>query len=138
MREFVPFSRRDQGWGSWYQMTRCASPTCAWNANLRVSAASQSNLSLQKLFTAPPLLRCNFSDIVLLKIKVRRELDSALETVSALLPDKLAVEKLYRKAVEQDYGFIWFALGRPDNDTIHFGFGPGVKIQKIPSQARND
>jgi hypothetical protein len=85
-------------------------------------------LSLQKLFTAPPLLRCNFSDLILLKIKVRRELDSALETVSALLPDKLAVERLYRKAVEQDYGFIWFALGRPDNDTVHFGFGPGVKI----------
>ena len=41
-------------------------------------------LSLQKLFTAPPLLRCNFSDLILLKIKVRRELDSALETVSAL------------------------------------------------------
>ena len=87
-------------------------------------------LSLQKLFTAPPLLRCNFSDLILLKIKVRRELDSALETVSALLPDKFAVERLYREAVEEDYGFIWFALGRSDNDVVHFGFGPGVKIAK--------
>ena len=68
------------------------------------------------------------SDIILLKIKVRRELDSALETVSALLPDKASVEQFYRKAVEKEYGFIWFALAREDNDTVHIGFSPGLKI----------
>ena len=85
-------------------------------------------LSLQKLYTAPPLLRCNFSDIVLLKLKVRRELESALSEVSALLPDKQSLEEIYREAVSKPFGFLWIALGRADDDTFHFGFGPGLKI----------
>jgi hypothetical protein len=88
-------------------------------------------LSLQKLFTAPPLLRCNFSDIVLLKLKVQRELSAALEEVSALLPDKQSLEAVYRKAVSVPYGFLWIALGRPDDDTFHIGFAKGVEISRL-------
>ncbi len=84
-------------------------------------------LSLQKLYTAPPLLRCDFSDIILLRLKVRRELDAALSEVSALLPDKNSPEDIYRRAVSVPFGFLWIALGRPDDDTFHFGFSSGVK-----------
>ena len=38
-------------------------------------------LSLQKLYTAPTLLRCSFSDILLWKLKSARERDSALQEV---------------------------------------------------------
>ena len=89
-------------------------------------------LSLQKLYTAPPLLRCSFSDILLWKLKSARELDSALQEVSALAKDRGALERIYDRVVSKPHAFLWIALSRSDpNDVFHDGFGPGIDIEKM-------
>ena len=94
-------------------------------------------LSLQKLYTAPTLLRCSFSDILLWKLKSARERDSALQEVSALAKDRGTLERLYNRVVDKPYAFLWIALNRADpNDVFHDGFGPGIKVQGIPSQEK--
>ena len=88
-------------------------------------------LSLQKLYTAPTLLRCSFSDILLWKLKSARERDTALSEVSALLKDRATLERLYDSIVSKPYAFMWIALNRSDpNDVFHDGFGPGIRIRQ--------
>ena len=89
-------------------------------------------LSLQKLYTAPPLLRCSFSDILLWKLKSARERDSALQEVSALAKDRGALERIYDRVVSKPHAFLWIALSRSDpNDVFHDGCGPGIDIEKM-------
>ena len=88
-------------------------------------------LSLQKLYTAPTLLRCSFSDILLWKLKSAGERDTALSEVSALLKDRATLERLYDSIASKRYAFTWIAPNRYDpNDVFHEGFGPGVTIRK--------
>ena len=91
-------------------------------------------LSLQKLYTAPTLLRCSFSDILLWKLKSARERDSALQEVTALVKDRATLERIYTSIVEKPYAFMWIALNRSDpNDILHDGFGPGIRLQENDS-----
>jgi hypothetical protein len=90
-------------------------------------------LSLQKLYTAPTLLRCSFSDILLWKLKSARERDSALQEVTALVKDRATLETIYNRITEKPYAFMWIALNRSDpNDILHDGFGPGIQLVQKP------
>ena len=88
-------------------------------------------LSVQKLYTAPTLLRCSFSDILSLGLESARERDTALSEVSALLKDRATLERLYDSIVSKPYAFMWIALNRSDpNDVFHDGFGSGIRIRQ--------
>ena len=88
-------------------------------------------LSLQKLYAAPTLLRCSFSDILPWELKSARERATALSKVSALLKDRATLERLYDSIVSKPYAFMWMALIRSDpNDVFHDGFGPGIRIRQ--------
>ena len=89
---------------------------------------------MQKLYTAPTLLRCSFSDILLWKLKSARERDSALQEVTALVKDRATLERIYTSIVEKPYAFMWIALNRSDpSDILHDGFGPGIRLQENDS-----
>lgn len=70
-------------------------------------------LSTQKFRTCHPLLRVNFSDLFVFKLRSAAELQAIAEESSAAYGQE-ATEKLILKATEEKYSFLWLKLRASD------------------------
>lgn len=65
---------------------------------------------MQKYKCVSTVIRVNTSDMYLLKLRNQLDLDAFLDEFSALA-DKKTIEKIYRIATDEPYGFLYVKLG---------------------------
>ena len=67
-------------------------------------------ISIQKYKGVSQVIRLNINDMYLFKLRNYADLEAFLEEFAALA-DKKTVEKIYRMATDEPYGFLYVKLG---------------------------
>ena len=85
-------------------------------------------MPVQKYKGVSNIIRLNTNDMYVFKLRNQGDLDSFLEEVSAL-SDKKTIEKIYRYATDQAYGFVYIKLGAKNpNDMFYASLKTNIKI----------
>ena len=66
-------------------------------------------ISIQKYKGVSNVIRLNINDMYLFKLRNKADMDSFLEEFSALA-DKKTIEKIYKLATDEPYGFLYVKL----------------------------
>lgn len=65
------------------------------------------------------VIRLNINDMYVFKLRNAMDLDSFLEEFAALA-DKKTIEKIYRIATDEQYGFLYVKLGSRDLNNMFY------------------
>jgi len=85
-------------------------------------------VSIQKYKGVSSVVRLNVSDLYVFKLRNQADLDAFLEETSAIL-DKKQMEKIYRLAVNEPYGFLYVKLTSRDiNDMFYISLSKRIKL----------